>query len=125
LLHEKETLGDSAFMRKMAIIISLVSFVCLGAGLIIRLLSKPEDLLSPTLPWRLTSFFLIAGNLILLVAMLFYILYQYRQEKTKERQFKQWGMVLLANKDLLRSKREEQRVPKETKDDKTLICSYI
>ena len=96
-------------MRKGVMIGSFVSFMFLSAGLIIRVLTNPMNLVWPALPWLLSSLLITVGFMVMVAALILYIIYWYRQERAKEQQFKRWGMVVRTNQDLLRCKVEKAR----------------
>jgi hypothetical protein len=77
----------------------------MSAGAILRILTNPGDLVWPTLPWLLSLLLVIPGLIGSVAALIMYGVYWYRQERAKEQQFKQWGLIVRTNMDLLRRTR--------------------
>jgi hypothetical protein len=94
-------------VRKVIIIVSLVSLVFMSAGNILRILTNPAYLVWPTLPWLLSLLLVIPGLIGSVAALIMYGVYSYRQERAKEQQFKQWGLIVRTNMDLLRRPTEK------------------
>ncbi len=93
-------------MRKATMITSCISFILLSVSLIIILLTNPAELVWPTLPWFLSASLMIAGFIVMFVALICYTIYFYQQERAKERIFKRWQLSTRAI-SLLHSKAEE------------------